>query len=296
MMGRKMEEGDWSEVYCRAKKIRCTGWSNLNIDVMHGSLGVEHKMLCVRSKGDIREWCGLRLMHPAATRSIRIPDEKDATAAARDVLAQYAEVIRQRTAKVQQAAGNTPADMRTGWLLWQESLRQFMYFEEEMLPPKPDEFYAEWKESGTEGGLRKRSKNLWVYESSTDLKRYSITTTAGAKIQPYFDVPPPTEPNLYIFTVQGEVLENGTVRIWVTQATARSLEQALGKLDTATLSAAILKAAAAVPSAEDSVSVEEDAAIELTIDSDAYAALQRSFSGVSDEHMLQLVAKYLQGQ
>lgn len=34
MMGRKLEEGDWSEVYCRAKEIPHRGWSNLSIDVM----------------------------------------------------------------------------------------------------------------------------------------------------------------------------------------------------------------------------------------------------------------------
>lgn len=34
MMGRKMEEADWSSVYCRAKGLPERGWSNLNIDVM----------------------------------------------------------------------------------------------------------------------------------------------------------------------------------------------------------------------------------------------------------------------
>jgi hypothetical protein len=33
MMGRKMEEGDWTHVYCLSKGIPPTGWSNLNIDV-----------------------------------------------------------------------------------------------------------------------------------------------------------------------------------------------------------------------------------------------------------------------
>ena len=42
MMGRKLEEGDWAEVYCRAKGLPNQGWSNLNIDVMHEGLGVEH--------------------------------------------------------------------------------------------------------------------------------------------------------------------------------------------------------------------------------------------------------------
>jgi hypothetical protein len=33
MMGRKLEEGDWADVYCRAKGLPSQRWSNLNIDV-----------------------------------------------------------------------------------------------------------------------------------------------------------------------------------------------------------------------------------------------------------------------
>lgn len=43
MMGRKLEEGDWNSVYCAAKGIPYTGWSNLNIDVNYQGLGVEQK-------------------------------------------------------------------------------------------------------------------------------------------------------------------------------------------------------------------------------------------------------------
>ena len=51
MMGRKFEEGDWSYVYQTAKGFPPSGWSNLNIDIMHGSLGVEHKCFaCARTK------------------------------------------------------------------------------------------------------------------------------------------------------------------------------------------------------------------------------------------------------
>ena len=163
MMGRKFEEGDWCRVYCSAKGIPQTGWSNLSIDVMHGNLGVEHKMLCVRSDQGIRGACGTTLMHPAGTRSIRIPAEQDATTAARIVLQQYSQLIATRTGMVRtlhrfnsglitreaaiaevaalfemsaQAAakqipeepqpvegiaGQALPDMRTGWLLWQES-------------------------------------------------------------------------------------------------------------------------------------------------------------------------------
>lgn len=76
MMGRKLEEDDWNKVYCAAKGIPHTGWSNLNIDVNYGGLGVEQKLLrCGSLNGrSIKEVCGLTMMHPAATRSIRIDD------------------------------------------------------------------------------------------------------------------------------------------------------------------------------------------------------------------------------
>lgn len=72
MNGRKFEEGDWSVVYCGAKGIPPQKWSNVEIDVISGSLGVEHKMLCYRSGLNLLDACGKTLMHPAATRSIRI--------------------------------------------------------------------------------------------------------------------------------------------------------------------------------------------------------------------------------
>ena len=77
----------------------------------------------------------------------------------------------------------------------------------------------------------KKSKNLWVYDIKSGKKRYSITTTAGAKIQPYFDVPPPNHPNLYHFVVQGEKYEDQLIRIWLTKTTAKLLEITYGTLD-----------------------------------------------------------------
>ena len=145
MMGRKLEEGDWAEVYCRAKNIPLQGWSNLHIDVMHELLGVEHKMYRVRSDQDISTYCGQHLMHPSATRSIRVPStDTEAGEAMSIVLSQYAELIEARRQKVaEQASSKGKVDMRTGWLLWQESLRQFLYFEEEMLAPNPANYDAE---------------------------------------------------------------------------------------------------------------------------------------------------------
>jgi hypothetical protein len=296
MMGRKLEEGDWSYVYSIAKNIPASGWSNLNIDIMHNGLGVEHKMLCVQSNKAIKEYCGTSLMHPAATRSIRIPSmDGDPNKIARDVLHQYAELIEQRRQKVAENDPSVVPDMRVGWLLWQESLREFLYFEEEMLPPNPDDYWAEWKESG--GGTRKTSKNLWVYEKVTNRKRYSITTTAGAKIQPYFDVPAPNDPNLYYFCVQGEELEGRLVRIWITSTTALLLKQILGNLDEDIVSSSIINAAKDVSKIEEDGKEKQTEKFNLAepilITVDAYKALTENFNGVSDEHMVQLFIRYI---
>lgn len=295
MMGRKLEEGDWTEVYCNAKGIPARNWSNLDIDVMHGNLGVEQKMLKQKSNLDLADTCGKTLMHPSATRSIRVPPkDTDANEAMWDVLTQYTELIQARTQKVSERyIGDAEPDMRTGWLLWQESLRQFLYFEEEMLLPNPDDYTAEWHSSGGKGA-RKPSTNLWIYERETGRKRYSITTEAGAKIQPYFDVPPPSDPNLYLFTVIGEAVEVGFVRVWLSEPTARELIRLLGSLDTGTLSQAATEAAGAISELEDQSSfLKAELAQSVVITEDAYKALTEVIPGVSDEHTFQLVAKYL---
>jgi hypothetical protein len=296
MMGRKFEEADWAEVYCGAKNIPLAGWSNLNIDVMHKGLGVEHKMLCYRSNARIAEACGSTLMHPAATRSIRVPSpDTDPNQAMRDVLRQYADLIDQRRAKVQETSPGFEPDMRTGWLLWQESLQEFLYFEEEMLRPNPRDYYAEWITRDLRGG-RKASTSLWIYERKTGRKRYSVTTSAGAKVQPYFDVPPPNDPNVYIFTVQGEVIEPGRVRMWVTEGTARELRHMLGDLGMETVSSAILEASRAFLGSEPVDVVDTRTAKPIVIATEAYAALRAMFpNSISDEHRAQLFVQYLQG-
>ncbi len=234
-------------------------------------------------------------MHPAATRSIRVSSAKgDPTKIAQEVLRQYSELIQRRRQKVAENVPGAEPDMRIGWLLWQESLKEFLYFEEEMLEPNPDDYWAEWKESG--GGARKTSRNLWVYEVETGRKRYSITTTAGAKIQPYFDVPPPKDPNLYYFCVQGEDLKNGLVRVWVTCTTALLLKQLFGDLDKDTISTAIINAASTLAQIEeerDKSAARFDLAEPILITVEAYKSLLEAFAGVSDEHRIQLFARYI---
>ncbi len=225
MMGRKLEEGDWSHVYCRAKGIPEAKWSNLHIDVNYQGLGLEMKLLRITDKlkgRPIKSVCGTSLMHPAATRSIRIDDStRPANEVMRDVFLQYAELIRKRTARVIDAAPGKEPDMRLGWLLWESTLTEFLYFEEALCVPVPEQFVAELHETPAKGA-RKGSKSLWIYDRNTGQKRYSITTSAGAKIQPYFDVPPPSDENLYYFCVQGEPVGTESVRLWISAETAHA--------------------------------------------------------------------------
>jgi hypothetical protein len=334
MLGRKFEENDWTAVYSAAKKMPANTWSNLNIDVSYGNLGVEQKMICRPIKESILSACGTRIMHPAGTRSIRIPPIEDATEAARDVLQQYADLIDARTSLVRvsdefnhgaidreqaidriltiypemkrsTAAKRLPEhplpvstsyrarnpDMRVGWLLWQESLVEFLYFEEPMRKPIPSDYYAEW--SGSGGGSRKKSRNLWVYNLQTNTKEYSITTEAGAKIQPYFTVPAPTDANLYHFVVQGEAIGDGSIRIWLTQVTAAFLRHKLGSLDRDVVSQAILNAEPPAERIQSPDWTYEVRATPVIVSVEAYEALTKKFAGVSDEGRVHLMLELL---
>ena len=287
MMGRKFEEGDWAEVYCGAKGIPTGGWSNLNIDVILGCIGVEHKML--RPPGDrpVRNVFGMRLMHPSATRSIRVEDG-EANDVMRQVLVQYVDFIEQRREFVRQRCPQEEADLRTGWVLWQSNLREFLYFEEETLIPSPDDFIAEWHEN--EGrGARKGSRSLWIYEKDTGQKKYSVTTSAGAKIQPYFDVPPASDPAIYHFRVQGEEIKPGLIRVWIPAATARELERLAGGLATDALDTMIAYSKTKLREARPTYSINPEEASVIVITKASYDYLERLFpDAVSDAHRIQL--------
>lgn len=332
MMGRKLEEADWSQVYCTAKEIPNSSWSNTDIDVMYGNLGVEQKALCRRTGSPIKEACGTTIMHPAGTRAIRIPIEQNATLAARDILGQYGSLINRRRMQVSiincfhhgiysreqaiselqkhipgmsraSARKRLPAmalptseallspDLRTGWLLWQDSLREFLYFEEPMVVPDPEQYVAEWN-SNPGNGSRLKSRNLWIYDSLSKEKRLSVTTEAGAKIQPYFRVPGPDDPNLYHFIVQGEMAGDGFTRVWLSQNTAKLLREALGSLDPN----ALRKAVNAVETEEkqEAASYSFGAlAVAFLIETPSYLKLKETFMGVSDEHNFQQLAEHI---
>lgn len=293
MMGRKMEEADWSDVYCRAKGIPNTGWSNLHIDVVHEGLGVEHKMLCYGSRQSILEACGETLLHPSATRSIRVPSTSTRPQKAmRQVLDQYNEWLEERAKSVAETSPTGQADMRTGWLLWQVSLREFLYFEEEILLPDPSDYTAKWI-TRSSSGIRKESTSLWIYEKETGRKRYSVTTSAGAKIQPYFDVPGPETPGVYVFIVQGEIVDGSRVRIWIPDSTARELESIVGSLGTDEVSSYICRLRAPVLRDVHEGGGIASAAKPVLLTVEAYAALQEMFpSGVSDAHRAQMLVEY----
>ena len=296
MMGRKFEEGDWSEVYCAAKGIPETGWSNLNIDVTHDGLGVEFKMLRVARLGgkSIKSVCGTTLMHPSATRSVRIENtELSADDVMLDVLIQYSRLLESRAEKVRQSSSSGQADMRFGWVLWEQELKEFLYFEERMSMPEPADYYAEWNETSARGA-RKGSKSLWIYEKATDRKRYSVTTSAGIKVQPYFDVPPPSEPHLNYFRVQSERIDSDTIILWVSEATAERLRRRLGGLDKQLVSEAIVNVAEVGwgEGAADFDIVRQAKPISIT--NEAFEVIMQKWGGVSDDHSVQLLIKALE--
>lgn len=290
MLGRKMEEGDWDFVYCNAKGIPITDWSNLNIDINYQGLGVEHKMLRILGSGSILEVCGNSRMHPAGTRSIRIDDRGDAEDEMVSVFNQYSELIDQRTALVEERAPGIQPDMRIGWLLWKQGLDEFLYFEEPMTKPDPQEYRACWNETPARGS-RKASKSLWIFERDTGKKKFSVTTTAGAKVQPYFDVPPVHDENLYHFVVQGVHASGGLRKVWLTSSTARYLELLLGGLEPDRLSTAILEFD---PSSENREITADDLissiAVPVYIKEEAYNRLRRLYKPISDEYVLQQFA------
>ena len=295
MMGRKMEEGDWTSVYCRAKGIPDTGWSNLSIDVIHEGLGVEQKLLrCSNLRGSpIKSVCGTTLMHPAATRSIRIEDiNQPPERVMGEVLDQYNALIDSRSASVRESAPGITPDMRIGWLLWEDSLSEFLYFEQKLLKLNTADYFAEWNETPPRGA-RKGSKSLWIYDRVTHQKRYSVTTSAGIKIQPYFDVPSPSDPNLYYFRVQSEPVDSDTVNVWVSAVTAQSLERMLGDLTKGIVSSAILQVAGSVVSEPEESGSEHSVAVPIPVSTEAFGVFCSTWDGVSDEHRTQLFLEAL---
>ena len=209
-------------------------------------------------------------------------------------MSQYAEFQEQRKKYVLASCeGAAVADMRTGWLLWQERLREFLYFEERTQIPNPGDYFAQWVVNAPRGA-RKPSKNLWIYEKDTGKKRFSVTTTAGAKIQPYFDVPAVGTKNLYHFVVIGEQIKIDSVRIWVTESTYQNLLYALdGDLPPENLSRQMIAAACELGDTSFADSFNYETAHELVVSKEAYSVMQTVLPGVNDDNSMQLLVGYL---
>lgn len=329
MMGRKFEEEDWAKVYSAAKGISASTWSNFDIDVMHGNLGVEHKMFGQDGANSLLACCGRSFMHPAGTRAFRFPTHlKDPTDAARDVLRQYGRKISERSAIVETinayhhglttradalksltssgmgrekakglipdhrapigAAADAP-DMRFGWLIWKRDLSEFLYFEQPMTIPDPQEYVGTWNERKT-SGRRLPSRNLWIYRQSTGMKEFSITTTAGAKVQPYVTVPPPNDPNLYHFHIQGEAAGQSLIRVWLTFETAQGLKSLLGDLSPENVGKFVRDSSSQIDGHPlPARSAFEPLAVEILLPVECYRLLRGEKHGVSDEHAFRLL-------
>jgi hypothetical protein len=284
---RKFEEGDWSDVYAAAKGLPSQRWSNLDIDVMHEGLGVEQKMLG-RDKSPLAD-LGTTRMHPAATRSLRVPDPTtEAEVAKTSVLEQYADLIEARRAKVAETSPTETADLRIGWLLWRRDLSEFLYFEEEWLAPDPNDFRAEWK-VGTASGSRKASTNLWIFENETGKKRYSVTGQAGVKLQPYFDVPASRdEPGVYYFHPQGDFKGDSKISTWIRDATAVQIQALSGSDSVDDLDDFVHEALSRPDELADR---ETHGASEVSLRSETYELLREAYPEMTDDERFQALLR-----
>ena len=215
----KLEEDYWSYIYHKVRNAPTSNLSNLPMrDFLHAGLGVEMKLLSKNSPSAMQ---GKTLMHPAATRTIDWNEDMGADACKEQVLCQFGNQIQQFRERVLETSTNNEADIRWGILLWNRKLSEFLYFEEEMAEPDPDDYYAEIIEkTRTRGGRTKTSKSLWIYEKSTEKKKFSVTHPEnGAKVQPYFDVPNVGQ-GAYVFTVSEEEL----YPLWLTKETMEKFD------------------------------------------------------------------------
>ena len=290
MFGRKLEEADWTEVYCKARGIPNQGWSNLKLDVMVPGLGLEIKMLGVKDVPIVNQ-CGTSLMHPSATRSISLPTG-DAHSAMEQVLTEYSELLESRRRSVDDQFG-VPSELRSGWLLWKRSLDEFLYFEEKLEVPDFSKYTADWYEHNSDGA-RRRSRNLWIFDQN-GRKRYSVTTERGVKVQPYFDIPPLGAKNLAIFKIQGEEVENDAVRIWLTASTYENLLSIFNTKSYSTEMSKLLGGLPAISEGDVLESLEADLR-EIKIDKAVYENLCEKIEGVSDEHRMRQFISHVRGQ
>lgn len=197
LQGRKLEEGDWTEIYCRVKNAPDLGWSNLPFrDYVHDGLGVEFKILMRDNpSGSI----GRALMHPSATRRINFNSDDPAQHAMEMVISQWASAIDEFELRVRTSSKDNSADLRWGILLWARDLSELLYFEERLVRPKVSDFTAEWYIGNHRGNP---TKSLRIFDKASGRVVFSCTgERSGRKLQPYFDVPDVAH-GAHIFTTE----------------------------------------------------------------------------------------------
>lgn len=102
---------------------------------------------------------------------------------------------------------------RYGVLLYNPTLEEFLYSEQDIEKLNPASFYAE-----------KHNGSLWIFERESKIKRFSITGhTHGAKIQRYLDVPEVGKGSYYF-----KVENDGSKPIWLSPETYNTLSTMAG--------------------------------------------------------------------
>jgi hypothetical protein len=105
----------------------------------------------------------------------------------------------------------------------------------------------------------------------------------------------PTDPNLYHWTVIGEVIDTGVVRVWLTKPTADRLSCLVGSLDASRINEFILSQVDSITQIVEPNDVNRSAAamVPLSISEDAYVALTETIKAVNDDRMFQLLMEYV---
>jgi hypothetical protein len=215
--GGKMEEGYWSYIYHTIRNAPISSWSNLPMrDFLYEGLGVEMKLLQRQSPLKASRQ---RIMHPSATRTLLFDPTLDAETCKVQILEQFATRIADFRKRAAQTCSDCKPDIRWGVFLWNTKLNEFLYFEERIREPNPNDFYARFNEGKHRGNP---TRNLHIFEKETNIKRYSITMpNNGAKLQPYFDVPSVGQ-GAYAFKVPNDSRKP----IWLAETTIEALQHA----------------------------------------------------------------------
>lgn len=222
LQGRKVEEGDWTDLYCKVKNAPNHGWSNLPFkDYYYNGVGIEFKIMMKDAPSNC---IGRSIMHPSATRKIAFDPNEPAADAMAKVLTQWGAAIDGFEKRVKSTSSNGTADLRWGILLWARDHSEFLYFEEELSKPRIEDYDAIWHVGNHRGN---ETRNLRIFERTTGKLKFSCTLPAnGHKLQPYFEVPNIRD-GAHIFRPTGA----NTVPLFIDRAAADEFSAAFPGLD-----------------------------------------------------------------